>query len=54
MGMGFQNRKHSGKKINGSKLNVPGQGISSTYPGGSVKAKQDKMSGGPRLGLRGK
>jgi hypothetical protein len=33
--MGLVKRKKSGRKINGSKLNVPGQGISSVQQGGS-------------------
>jgi hypothetical protein len=32
--MGLVGRKKSGRKFNGSKLNVPGQGISSVKPGG--------------------
>ena len=32
--MGLVGRKKSGRKFNGSKLNVPGQGISSVNPGG--------------------
>ena len=35
--MGLVRRKKSGKKLNGSKLNVPGQGISSVKPGGDNK-----------------
>lgn len=35
--MGLVNRKKSGNKINGSKLNVPGQGISNVKPGGDNK-----------------
>lgn len=36
--MGFIIRKRSGNTINGSKLNVPGQGIST-----SKKQKSDKL-----------
>jgi hypothetical protein len=35
--MGLVGRKKSGRKLNGSKLNVPGQGISSVKPGGDNK-----------------
>lgn len=42
--MGLVNRKKSGNKFNGSKLNVPGQGISSVKPGGDNKINQQKSS----------
>jgi len=42
--MGLTSRKRSGKKFNGSKLNVPGQGISSVKPGGDNKINQQKGS----------
>mgnify|MGYP000863616582 CR=1 FL=1 len=42
--MGLTSRKRSGNKINGSKLNVPGQGISSVKPGGDNKINQQKNS----------
>jgi len=42
--MGLIGRKRSGKKFNGSKLNVPGQGISSVKPGGDNKINQQKSS----------
>ena len=44
--MGFTSRKRSGKKFNGSKLNVPGQGISSVKPGGDNRINQQKSSDG--------
>jgi hypothetical protein len=42
--MGLISRKRSGKKFNGSKLNVPGQGISTVKPGGDNKINQQKGS----------
>lgn len=44
--MGFVNRKRSGNTINGSKLNVPGQGISNTKIGGDNKINQKKGNPG--------
>jgi hypothetical protein len=40
--MGLIPRKKSGKIINGSKLNVPGQGISSVIPGGDNRINEQK------------
>jgi hypothetical protein len=40
--MGFVQRKKSGKKFNGSKLNVPGQGISTVKPGGDNRINEQK------------
>ena len=40
--MGLTSRKKSGNKLNGSKLNVPGQGISNVKPGGDNKINQQK------------
>jgi hypothetical protein len=42
--MGLVSRKRSGRKFNGSKLNVPGQGISSVKPGGDNKINQQGSS----------
>ena len=52
--MGYQNRKKSGKKLDGSKLIVPGQGIKTSIPGGGVKSSSDQTSSAGKMGLRGK
>ena len=44
--MGFTSRKTSGKTFNGSKLNVPGQGISSVKVGGDNKINEKKGNPG--------
>ncbi len=49
--MGLTYRKKSGNKLNGSKLNVPGQGISNVRPGGDNKINQQK---GDPNGKKGK
>ena len=41
--MGLVGRKKSGRKLNGSKLNVPGQGISSVKPGGDNKINRHSV-----------
>lgn len=40
--MGLTTRKKSGNNFNGSKLNVPGQGISNVKPGGDNKINEKK------------
>lgn len=35
--MGLVQRKKSGNKLSGSKLNVPGQGVQTVKPGGDNK-----------------
>ncbi len=40
--MGLVQRKKSGNVLNGSKLNVPGQGISNVKPGGDNKINEQK------------
>lgn len=40
--MGLTKRKKSGNKINGSKLNVIGQGISNVKPGGENTINQQR------------
>ena len=40
--MGLTTRKKSGNKLNGSKLNVPGQGISNVKPSGDNKINQQR------------
>jgi hypothetical protein len=40
--MGLTNRKKSGNKIDGSKLNVMGQGIKTVKPGGNNVINQQK------------
>ena len=52
--MGFIRRKKSGKKIDGSKLIVPGQGIKTSIPGGGMKSNSDQTSSTGKMGLRGK
>lgn len=42
--MGLVQRKKSGKIINGSKLNVPGQGISNVIAGGDNKINTKKSN----------
>ena len=39
--MGYIRRKKSGKVLNGSKLVVPGKGVSMTNPGGDTKINQN-------------
>lgn len=41
--MGLTYRKKSGNKLNGSRLNVPGQGISNVRPSGDNKINQQKV-----------
>ena len=44
--MGLTNRKKSGRKFNGSKLNVQGQGISTVTQGGSqINQPKDNSQG---------
>jgi hypothetical protein len=40
--MGFVQRKKSGNTINGSKLNVTGQGISNVKPSGNNRINEQK------------
>jgi hypothetical protein len=40
--MGLVQRKKSGNKFNGSKLNVPGTGISTVKPGGDNKINKQR------------
>lgn len=42
--MGLVQRKKSGNIMNGSKLNVPGQGISNVKPGGDNKINEQKSN----------
>jgi hypothetical protein len=42
--MGLVQRKKSGNKFNGSKLNVPGTGISTVKPGGDNKINKQRGS----------
>ena len=42
--MGLTTRKKSGNKFNGSKLNVPGQGISTVKPGGDNTINKQRGS----------
>ena len=44
LNMGLVQRKKSGKIINGSKLNVPGQGISNVIAGGDNKINTKKSN----------
>jgi hypothetical protein len=47
--MGLQNRKKSGKVFDGSKLNVPGQGIYNVFKGGVSFTKFKKETIGKPL-----
>jgi hypothetical protein len=42
--MGYTNRKKSGNTLNGSTLNIPGQGISSVKPGGDNRINEQKSN----------